>query len=220
MAQVSQSCHSQTTSDWLVFILVVVVLLIPLQHNELNGPLALTIPKSVETLQPGDIAYISCEPSDYSSGDVSAEDTINLAVSNKPNAIVLYSVYAATCNFSALGDFSYSYIFTVQNASSSKALVDGLQKNNPPYPEASIYANGTSPASAADNQSSSAGTTNKRNLVTGLVFGITPIPAMAMLLLCIYCVMRRMRRRKKKVTMAKVKGGKAHVERDSPQLYF
>lgn len=196
------------------------VFLIPPQLYEHSGPLALIIPATVNNLQPGDIAYVSCEPSDYSNGDISAGDTFNLAVSNKPNAIVLYSVYAATCNFYTLGDSQYSIIYTMQNASSSKALVDGLQRNNPPYPYTNIYLNDSRIADAEDNQSSSTGTTRNGNLTTGLVFGVAiPIPVLAMLLL-ISCILRRIRRRKQHLMRARVSGGKPLVERDSAQLYF
>ena len=52
------------------------------------------------------MAYISCEPSDRS-GNLSAGDTVWLAANVQPHAIVLYSEYAATCNFSPTGGFQY-----------------------------------------------------------------------------------------------------------------
>ena len=181
----------------------ILLVLIPLQGIEHNGPLALIVPATVSNLQPGDIAYLSCEPG------------------NKPNAIVLYSVYAATCNFDALGDSQYSFIYTMQNASSSRALMDGLQKNNPPFPFSNIYANETSSADAADNQSSSTDTAETGNLVDGLVFGIiTPIAVIAMGLQYYFCIKRKLRRRKQRFMRAEVSRGKAHLEGDSPHLYF
>ena len=112
----------------------------------------MTTTRTVESLQPGDIAYLSCEPSDYSP-DIDAARTINLAVNNKPYAIVLYSEYADSCTFTPSGDFQYLSMYTMQNASSSVAVVDGLQKNNPPYPGTSISVyqqsvNGTSSGSS------------------------------------------------------------------------
>lgn len=181
----------------------------------------MTTPYTVKTLQPGDIAYISCEPSDYSSGDIGAGNTLILAVINRPNAIILYSVYAATCILSASGEFQYSLIYTMQNASSSTALMHGLQKNNPPYPYSNLYLNGTSSAGgAAESQSSSTDTPQSENLVTGLVFGVvTPITVVAMGLYY-FCITRGTQRRKPHLTTTKVSGKKAHVERDSAQLYF
>ncbi len=61
-----------------------------------------------------------------------------MAVNNKPYAIVLYSEYAATCSFSPSGNFEYTSMYTMMNANSSATVVDGLQKNNPPYPQTSI----------------------------------------------------------------------------------
>ncbi|CAF9928946.1 MAG: hypothetical protein ALECFALPRED_004177 [Alectoria fallacina] len=135
-----------------------------------QGPLVLTTTKSVESLQPGDIAYISCEPSDYT-GDIDATKTINLAVNNKPYAIVLYSEYAATCTFSPSGDFQYLSMYTMQNASSSAAVVDGLQKNDPPYPQTTI---------ALDQQSAN-GTNNSGS--DGDSLGKSPTTAVAMIIL-------------------------------------
>ena len=91
----------------------------------------------MESLQYGNIAYISCEPSDYS-GNLDAAWTINTAVGNKPSAIILYSEHAATCSFSSSGAFSYTSMYTMFNANTSATIVDGLQKNNPAYPPASI----------------------------------------------------------------------------------
>lgn len=125
---------------------------------------------SVESLQPGDIAYISCEPSDYSNGNIDAARTINLAVNNNPYAVVLYSEYANTCTFIP-GDFQYMSMYTMQNASSSAAVVDGLQKNNPPYPATSISL----------DQSSANGTSSSGGGGGGL--GKSPTTAVAMIIL-------------------------------------
>ena len=207
-----------TTALRSVLVLISIMpVLTPLQLDDVNGPLALTTLKTVGSLQPGDIAYISCEPSTYSSGDTSAGNTINLAVSNKPNAIVLYSVYAATCAFSTSGDFQYSLIYTMQNASSSTALMDGLQKNNPPYPYSNIYSNETS---STGSQSSFTDPPQNENLITGLVFGVvTPITVVTMGLYY-FCITRRSRRRKQHFVTAKVDGKKARVAGDTAQLYL
>ena len=106
--------------------------LILLQQINPQGPLVLTTASSLPSLPANAIAYISCEPGDYS-GPLDATGTINLAVNNnnKPNAIVLYSEYAATCTFSPPGDFQYMSMYTMQNANFSANITDGLQHNNP-----------------------------------------------------------------------------------------
>lgn len=110
--------------------------------------MVLTTPSSVQSLEGGAIAYISCEPSDYT-GPIDAARTIYIAANNKPSAIVLYSVYAAACSFSSSGDFHYSSMYTMQSANNSAMVVDGLQKNNPAFPNSTILldqesVNGTS----------------------------------------------------------------------------
>ena len=135
----------------------------------------MTTPNSVPSLEQGDMAYISCEPSDYS-GPIDAARTINLAVNNKPSAIVLYSEYAATCAFNPSGGFGFTYMYTMQNANSSATVVDGLQKNNPPYPPSKISldqesGNGPSNSSSSSSSSGSGG------------LGKSPTTAVAMIIL-------------------------------------
>lgn len=119
------------------------LILIAWQRINPRGPLVRTTDKNVGFLDPGYIVYISCEPSDYT-GNIDAAGVIDLAVVHTPNAIVLYSEFAASCTFSPSGDFNYSYMYTMLNASSSAAIVAGLQRNNPPYPETSIQVDRTS----------------------------------------------------------------------------
>lgn len=152
--------------------LIIASLLIPLQQINPQGPLVLTTTKTADSLQPGDIAYISCEPSDYS-GNIDASKTINLAVNNKPYAIVLYSEYADTCSFNSSGNFQYLSMYTMQNASSSAAVVDGLQKNNPPYPPTSI---------SVDQQSANVTSGSGSGSGTGSL-GKSPTTAVAMIIL-------------------------------------
>ena len=132
----------------------------------------LTNPTSVQSLEPNDIAYISCEPSDYS-GPIDAARTINLAVNNKPNAIVLYSEYAATCTFNPSQGFGYTFMYTMQNANASATVVDGLQKTNPPYPPSRIFV----------DQGSVNGTGGSGNSSGSGGLGKSPTTAVAMIIL-------------------------------------
>ena len=135
--------------------------------------MVLTTANTVQSLQRADIAYISCEPSDYS-GNIDAAKTIGYAVNNRPSAIVLYSKYAATCNFTPSGDFQYTSMYTMQNANSSATVVDGLQKNNPPYPFSTISVDQTSVNGTSDSGSSGSSS-------GGL--GKSPTTAVAMIIL-------------------------------------
>ena len=134
----------------------------------------MTTPSNVQSLVQGDIAYISCEPSDYS-GPIDAARTINLAVNNKPSAIVLYSEYAATCAFNPSGGFGFTSMYAMQNASSSASVVGGLQENKPPYPLSKIsidQESGGGPSNNSSNSGSGSG---------GL--GKSPTTAVAMIIL-------------------------------------
>ena len=84
----------------------------------------------------GNIAYISCDPSTYSGGNIDAANLIKTAVqqiggfnpANGPmGAIVLYSTTSDYCSFTADDSF-YQVIFTSINATASATFERGLQK--------------------------------------------------------------------------------------------
>jgi len=131
----------------------------------------LTTTKTVMDLQSGNIAFISCEPSDYA-GNLNVQHTINLAVNSQPQAIVLYSIYADSCSFNPSQDFQYLYMYTMINASQSAAVVTGLGKNNPPFPMTSIHVDANS---LNGTQSGSGGNSN--------ILGKSPTTAVAMIIL-------------------------------------
>lgn len=131
----------------------------------------LTTTKTVESLENGDIAFISCEQSDYT-GNIDATRTINLAVNNRPQAIVLYSVYADSCTFAPSDDFQYLSMYTMLNASQSAAVVSGLGKNDPPFPMTSIQVDTNAMNGTAGDSS------NNNNIL-----GKSPTTAVAMIIL-------------------------------------
>ncbi|KAK4695200.1 hypothetical protein P7C71_g2502, partial [Lecanoromycetidae sp. Uapishka_2] len=130
----------------------------------------LTTTRTVESLENGDIAFISCDPSDYA-GNINAQRTINLAVNNKPQAIVLYSIYADSCTFNPTDDFQYLSMYTMLNASQSAAVVTGLSKNDPPYPMTTIHVDSNSINGTAGDSSNNG------------ILGKSPTTAVAMIIL-------------------------------------
>ena len=84
----------------------------------------------------GNIAYISCDPSTYSGGNIDAASLIRTAVqqiggfnpANGPmGAIVLYSTTSDYCSFTVDDSFPYQVIFTSINATASATFERGLQ---------------------------------------------------------------------------------------------
>ena len=136
-----------------------------------TGPLFLTNPGTVNQLVPGDIAYISCEPSDYTGGNIDAPRCINLAVNNRPVAIVLYSEYSAHCSFSSSDDFNYNSMYTTEDANSSSAILAGLKSASPRNPNTSIHVD----LSTINGTSYNGGSSN--------VLGRSPTTAVAMIIL-------------------------------------
>lgn len=140
-----------------------------------KGPLVLTTTQNAIALKDGDIAYISCEPSDYAGGYVDASKTVNLAASRQPDAIVLYSIYSAQCTFSASNGYTYPWLYTMLGANQSDTVVSGLNKNNPSTPTTSINVNQNS-----INGGTGSGNTNGAG---GNVLGKSPTTAVAMIIL-------------------------------------
>ena len=120
-------------------------------------------------LLPNDIAYISCEPSDYR-GEIDASQCINFAVNNRPVAIVLFSEYSARCSFNPTDNFQYTALYTTEDANSSSAVLNGLSAASPPHPNTSIHV----------DLSTLNGTSNSGS---GEVLGRSPTTAVAMIIL-------------------------------------
>lgn len=201
--------------------------LTPSQQINFQGHLVLTTTKNVEELQLDDIPFISCELSEYPDGDIDAGTIINSVLNNQALAIVLYSIYAATCLFHPSNDFQYSTIYSMQNAISSAGIVRGLQDNNPPNPLASISVDQSSSTGAAKVQSTSTSAAKVQNTSTGMtkmtkliieiVVGIViPILLVITGLANFYIVRKRRRRRDE--------AGIAHQDTEGegqdPQLHF
>ena len=137
----------------------------------------MTNTNSVSSLETGDIAFISCEPIDYSTGNIDSQRIINLAVNNgRPVAIVLYSVYASSCSFSPTDDFSFTMMYTMLSANQSQAIVTGLQRNDPPYPSTTIIVNQKT-VNGSSGSSGSSGSDNNN------IPGKSPTTAVAMIIL-------------------------------------
>lgn len=131
----------------------------------------LTNGNTVGDLKPGDIAYISCEDGDYT-GTIGSGRTVSLAANIQPDAIVFYSTFAARCNFNPGDGFLYSSLYTMVDANSSSAVVNGLSSANPADPIARIHLNLTS-TNATNGDSG--GTSN--------ILGRSPTTAVAMIIL-------------------------------------
>lgn len=102
--------------------------------QSIQGPLVLTTPQNVRTLQSRGIAYISCDPSAYAGGNIDANKTVTLAVPNNPQAIVLFSNTSAHCNFTATDSFHYDVIYTMIKAQNSSLLQAQLIQDHIPGP--------------------------------------------------------------------------------------
>ena len=121
-----------------------------------------------------------------------AATTINLAVNNSPHAIVLYSEYSDACSFNSSGDFQYASMYTMQNASSSAAVVAGLRKNNPPSPgaEISVDQQPTNGSNSNGSGSSSLGKSPTTAVAMIILYSITGIITALFLIIIIVGAIR------------------------------
>ena len=107
----------------------------------------LTNDSNSQSLQPGALAYISCEPGDYK-GYVDVKRVVRNAAekiapsSNIGGAIILYSTISNFCTFDVSDGFMYQSIYTTTNSSVSMTLKNGLlqafQQPGVPPPQTTI----------------------------------------------------------------------------------
>ena len=135
----------------------------------------MTNTSSVADVKATNIAYLSCEPDDYANDYIDATKIIDLAASEKPNAIVFYSTFSAQCNYGASNGFLYNSMYTMTSANDSVTVLTGLLKNNPPSPNTNINVN--------QNTFNGSGSGSNDNGSSGNVLGKSPTTAVAMIIL-------------------------------------
>ena len=105
------------------------------------GNLVLINSTNVNSLEQGQLAYISCDPFMYP-GNINAAQTVQMAASKLESqncnaqdscnggAIILYSTTSTFCTF-VQGDFAYTSMYTTTNSSVSKTLISALTTQGP-----------------------------------------------------------------------------------------
>ena len=142
-----------------------------MQQETINGALFLATPQTAGNTVQNAIAYVSCDPSAYTSGNIDATRTMNLVASQKPGAIILFSNFSSYCTITATNMFSFDVIYTMVQASLSSQLENALQ-NASQSQSASIQQ-----TSNTDNQTT---TSSSANPAFG---GHSPTTAVAMIIL-------------------------------------
>ena len=125
-------------------------------------------------LEAGNIAYISCEPDDYTNSALDAAKTVSMAAAANPDAIILYSRYASQCTFNTTTGFNYNIIYTMIAAADSTQVFQGLLAGNPPKPNTSLNVNEQTYNAAGSDGNDNSGSN---------VLGKSPTTAVAMIIL-------------------------------------
>lgn len=125
------SFHSRPLQilDWQVIqSTTVAVVLIELQNKVVAGSLILTT--TPEEVKPGDIAYISCDPSSYP-GPLDVRRTIELvSYDDRLTAIILYSTHSTHCSYDDPAVQPYRITYTMTNQNASLALESSTKNGN------------------------------------------------------------------------------------------
>ena len=154
----------------------------------------MTTPFSLTNLTTGDLAYISCDATNYT-GNVNLEQTINVATSkilpspttqdSNSGAIILYSTTSTWCNFTNSSTTnnlnSYPYLFVRPNAKIAKRLETYLQSaSDPQSTQASISMNMSSmgngsASSSFESDDSDLGPTPTTTVAMIILYSVTGI---------------------------------------------
>ncbi|KAE8449262.1 hypothetical protein EG329_008429 [Mollisiaceae sp. DMI_Dod_QoI] len=110
---------------------------------------------STSSIGPGDIAFISCDPN---GSNIDSSTVVGNAGSQKPQAIVLYSLTSEECNLT--GSYSFTSIFSMTSLRDSSTLMTtvGLYPTQTSILTANIGANSTTTGqSSSSSQSANEG---------------------------------------------------------------
>ncbi|KAL8658591.1 MAG: hypothetical protein Q9226_000881 [Calogaya cf. arnoldii] len=130
--------------------------------DTLDGFLVLANPVNVTSLQPSDIAYLSCDDSAYS-GNLNATQTFKSALARSPKSIILFSVNATRCIISPNNNLGGTTVYSMKDSSSSTELLGYIQNS---------MLRGTSSIKARDDGGGGGG-----------ILGRSPTTAVAMIIL-------------------------------------
>ena len=150
-----------------------------------NQSIFLTTPFNIDSLTNNSIAYISCDPANYTLGNLSLQQTIQQATlkiaptSYRFGAILLYSLTSTWCNFSTDGTYSYPNVFILPNTNQAHSIYETLAEGKPGDQIASIYTNDTLDANGTATGTGGDGN-NDNNSNSGMM---TPSTTVAMIIL-------------------------------------
>ena len=155
-----------------------------LQDLMIGGNIVLTTTQSVANLSAGDIAYMSCEPSNYT-GNLTPDAAMNMATEkisggqdggNTAGAIVLYSTVSAWCNFTPPDTYSYNNVFILPLVAAARHLETTLQSPNATVLHGQVVQNlSTSSNNTADFNSDDLGPTPTTTVAMIILYSVTGI---------------------------------------------
>ncbi|KAL8852953.1 MAG: hypothetical protein Q9221_002203 [Calogaya cf. arnoldii] len=130
--------------------------------DTLGGFLVSTNPVNVTSLQPSDIAYLSCDHGAYPA-NLNATQTFQSALARSPKSIILFSVNATRCVISPNSNLEGTTVYSMKDSSSSTELLGYIQNS---------MLRGTSSIKARDDGGGGGG-----------ILGRSPTTAVAMIIL-------------------------------------
>lgn len=144
----------------------------------ITGTLFLATPNTISNLTSTNIAYISCDPSDYP-GNINALAVLQRAVGLNAAAGLLYSKTSSYCNYTATAENFHEFLlYSMNSADNSNKLLNGLVKT----PNSQIYL-ATISHNTTDSTGSNSSASNSNNSTNSNPLGPSPSTAVAMIIL-------------------------------------
>lgn len=144
----------------------------------ITGTLFFATPNTISNLTSANIAYISCDPSDYP-GNINGLAVLQRAVGLNAAAGLLYSKTSSYCNYTATaGNFQEFLLYSMNSADNSNKLLNGLVKT----PNSQIYL-ATILHNTTDSTGSNSSASNSNNSTNSNPLGPSPSTAVAMIIL-------------------------------------
>ncbi|KAF2165633.1 hypothetical protein M409DRAFT_23924 [Zasmidium cellare ATCC 36951] len=152
-----------------------------------RGPILLANASSQLSLDPQDVAFISCDP--YT-GNIQPSDVFSAAAGDNVSAIVLYSERSAGCMFNEDTNNEYGRVYSMRTSNSTKEmleLVNSLNTGNNGNNAQSAYAF-VAPRDAISSTSSSNGTANGTGNGNQQQNALGPSPSTAVAMIILYSI--------------------------------
>jgi hypothetical protein len=152
---------------------------------EIHGNIVLANPSNINNLTTDNIAFLTCDPANYTTGMLSFEKTISLVTDritsqqdSAHGAIILYSTVYDWCNFTVQGsDYTYKNVFIMPMHDTAKTMETTIRSLNTSLPGTiAMNLSSNNPGSGGDDdQDSGLGPTPTTTVAMIILYSVTGV---------------------------------------------